>query len=425
MMKRLGWAVLVLTFSACGGAMPSDAQDDLTDHGGPSDLADDEVSAFSQDLGTAPVLVNECQSGTGGYIELINPGSKTVDLYQDPTRCFFVDDKEGGATPKLLTDSNVHHAAGSTTCSSAGRGSACGRVAPGERVWLAFSSVDSVNADACRLLSSGFSGGVCGTTRSDLNAGGSTTGAGSAVCYGRSPDASAWLDHPLDACTPNGGVNAAQLACTPGGEKPGSSCDDGNKCTLGEQWSSTCQCGGGAPVLCVDPSEQCKVGTCATSTGSCLVEPKPDGTACTPSSGGSGACVQGSCQVATQGPLVINEFLGGNGGWVEIYNPASTPVAMDGWQVDDAAGGSAPKTIAGNNQIAAQGTMLVFFSGINVASADQIRLINPSGVVVDSHDNYYSGSSISGKCFGRRPSGGAWSARLLPSCTPNAANQAP
>ena len=114
--------------------------------------------------------------------------------------------------------------------------------------------------------------------------------------------------------------------------------------------------------------------------------------------------------------------MGGNGGWVEIYNPSADTLEVAGWAVDDIAGGSAPKVIPVNNQIQPYGKMLVYFSGINVGSKDQVRLLDPSGAVVDSHDNYYEGSSISGKCFGRHPNGGAWAAGALSSCTPAASN---
>lgn len=322
---RFAFALLLVVVSGCG---PEElTEDDLFDHAGDG--------SAEQGLLTAPVLVNECRASSGGYVELINTNAVTVDLYRDASRCFWVDDKEGGASPRLVTDSNVHHAAGSVTCAEAGRSSACALVAPGERVWLSFTGVDGTYADACRLLSSTYASGSCGTTRSDLGVGGVTSGAGAAQCYGRAPDGAAWSSKPLAACTPFGASNS---------------------------------------------------GTPAPASNA----------------------------------IVLNEFSAGSSGWVELYNTSDAVVAMDGWQVDDVAnGGASPKIIAAQNEIASHGTMLVFFSGINTSSADQVRLVNPDGVEVDSHPNGYAGSSISGKCFGRSPSGGSWASGAI-NCTPNA-----
>jgi hypothetical protein len=120
--------------------------------------------------------------------------------------------------------------------------------------------------------------------------------------------------------------------------------------------------------------------------------------------------------------IVINEFTSGSQGWVELYNTAATELDLEGWEVDDAAGGSSPKVIARQNVIAGHGTMLVFFAGINSASADQVRLIDPSGAEADAHANFYSGGSIAGKCFGRSPSGGAWATGAV-ACSMNAPNR--
>lgn len=121
--------------------------------------------------------------------------------------------------------------------------------------------------------------------------------------------------------------------------------------------------------------------------------------------------------------ISLNEFKGGAGGWIELYNPGDAAVNLAGWSVDDvAAGGSAPRVIADNNWVAARGWMLIYYGGINTASADTVRVIDPSGDEVDRHTNFFTGSSISGRCYGRSPNGGAWSVTSV-ECTPAATNK--
>ena len=43
----------------------------------------------------------------------------------------------------------------------------------------------------------------------------------------------------------------------------------------------------------------------------------------------------------------------------------------------------------------------------------------------DLADNFFSSSSIAGKCFGRSPNGGAWAAGALPSRAPAGLNPSP
>ena len=76
----------------------------------------------------------------------------------------------------------------------------------------------------------------------------------------------------------------------------GSSCDDGDPCTL----SDTCGggvCVAGAPKSCAALDAACVVGVCAATTGACVTKPRVNGTAC--SSGAycqvAEACVGGAC----------------------------------------------------------------------------------------------------------------------------------
>ena len=90
-----------------------------------------------------------------------------------------MDDKAGGAAPRLISDSNVRHAAGSTTCSSAGRPSSCAwsRRASGLRIDMSASI--AVSIDYCRLLAGGYSERrLRRRPTTDLKAGGVTVGRG-------------------------------------------------------------------------------------------------------------------------------------------------------------------------------------------------------------------------------------------------------
>jgi hypothetical protein len=148
---------------------------------------------------------------------------------------------------------------------------------------------------------------------------------------------------------------------------------------------------------------------------------QPDGGAW---AAGAIPCSRGASNGGAQPPaaLVINEFQAGNGGWIEIYNPGGAALDLGGWSVDDVAGGgTSPRSLAAGTRIAATGFLAVAYTGINTASADSVRLVDPSGVSVDSHANFYAGSSITGLCFGRQPDGGAWAAGAIP-CTSGVSN---
>lgn len=114
------------------------------------------------------------------------------------------------------------------------------------------------------------------------------------------------------------------------------------------------------------------------------------------------------------GPVVvINEFTAGSSGKVELYNAGDTAADLSGWQVDDIAGGYAPKTLAAGTTLAAHTYLVVSFAGINYASVDQVRLLDATGAVRDSQSNFHAGSSTLGLCFGRQPDGGAWATGAL------------
>ncbi len=61
---------------------------------------------------------------------------------------------------------------------------------------------------------------------------------------------------------------------------------------------------------------------------------------------------------------------------------------------------------------------------LSATSADELRLIDPTGKVLETRSNGWTGTSIAGLCQGRMPDGGAWSAAPL-SCSPGTVNQGP
>lgn len=227
--NRRGWAAYGLSWALAGCAVEAGAP----------------VGVARQAIGASGVVVNECATGSAGWIELYNSGTATVDLVNDPALCWFVDDVASGAAPKRVTDTLVTHPPTSTTCASAGRPSSCGLVAPGEIVTVTYGSINAASADACRLVSSAKSGTTCGTTYTDSSSGGPTASTVAGQCFGRATDGGAWSS-TARACT-RGASNGPACAV-------GAACDDGNVCTTGETLQADCTCGGGTAKLCADGS---------------------------------------------------------------------------------------------------------------------------------------------------------------------------
>ena len=162
-------------------------------------------------------------------------------------------------------------------------------------------------------------------------------------------------------------------------------------------------------------------GYAGTSIAGLCFGRRPDGGAW---ASGAIPCSRGASNGGGPPPaaVVINEFQAGSTGWIELYNPGAAARDLGGWTVDDVAGGgTSPKTITAGTSIAAEGFLVVTYSGVNTASADEVRLVDAGGVAVDNHANGYAGSSVAGLCFGRRPDGGAWAAAAIP-CSSGASN---
>jgi len=173
----------------------------------------DAPATVARALAGPAIVVNECMSGSSGWVELANTSAAAVDLAADPASCWYVDDSEGGGAPRAITDANVNHPDGSGTCAAGGRGASCGIVAPGEHVWVKLSYINSVTPDACRLLAAPRGAGACGTP-ADVGVGGPTASSAAGQCFGRQPDLGPWAATAI-ACT-----QGAANPCGPGGCPP-------------------------------------------------------------------------------------------------------------------------------------------------------------------------------------------------------------
>ncbi|MBI5535277.1 MAG: hypothetical protein HY898_21295 [Deltaproteobacteria bacterium] len=137
--------------------------------------------------------------------------------------------------------------------------------------------------DQCHLVGTcNTTTGICtnpiktnGTTCNDNNGCTQTDTCQSGTCTGSNPVVCTASDqcHLAGTCTPATGM------CTNPPKNNGTSCSDGNACTLND----TCQggaCNSGSPVVCT-ASDQCHLaGVCDTGTGVCSNPPKTNGTTC-------------------------------------------------------------------------------------------------------------------------------------------------
>jgi hypothetical protein len=82
-------------------------------------------------------------------------------------------------------------------------------------------------------------------------------------------------------CTPSSSAYGMCFsgACQPAQCTQTSHCDDGNVCNGAESCSPLGVCTAGTPLKCGAPT-QCAVPSCSPSAGGCVMNPKPDGTAC-------------------------------------------------------------------------------------------------------------------------------------------------
>ncbi|HBW51624.1 MAG TPA: hypothetical protein DEF47_17160 [Herpetosiphon sp.] len=127
--------------------------------------------------------------------------------------------------------------------------------------------------------------------------------------------------------------------------------------------------------------------------------------------------------LAQTGPtqVVLNEFLAipsSGSEFVELYNPTQSTIDLSGWAVDDIEGGSSPKILPTPTLLAPNAWLVVSLSNVLNNSGDQVRLLNPTGQIID----HYSYTSVSaGLSWSRIPDGiGSWQAATTP--TPGSAN---
>jgi len=118
--------------------------------------------------------------------------------------------------------------------------------------------------------------------------------------------------------------------------------------------------------------------------------------------------------------VILNEFSPapeGNREWVEIYNPNSLTVDLTGWKIDDIPKGSSPFKIPDKTKISSRGYKVFYFSSKLNNSGDTIRLINPSGEVIEK---FSYGKVEKGVTFAK-DSKGAWKTTTTP--TPGKKNK--
>jgi hypothetical protein len=125
-----------------------------------------------------------------------------------------------------------------------------------------------------------------------------------------------------------------------------------------------------------------------------------------------------------RGEIVINEFQPGRGGFIEIMNASRSTIAQ--WQVwpiraDDGPGSSA-EAWGFEGELSPGEVTVIPYDGFNSASRELIQICTPEHMVLDEHDNFFAGRSVSGLCFGRI--GGQWAQDSIP-CSPGDANRAP
>ena len=113
--------------------------------------------------------------------------------------------------------------------------------------------MNAATPDACRLLTTPRDRGLRGAAARHRHRC-CDQAATAGECFGRQPDGAGWPSGPI-ACT-QGGSNGE---CT-----VGTVCDDGNACTRGKTFSSSCQCTGGTPLngAPCGSGNVCQVGAC-------------------------------------------------------------------------------------------------------------------------------------------------------------------
>lgn len=153
------------------------------------------------------------------------------------------------------------------------------------------------SSNQCRTSSCNPSTGACvesnrsnGSSCNDGNACTQTDTCQSGTCIGANP---VTCSDPGECRTAS--CNPSTGACVTSNEQSGTSCSDGNPCTLNDTCNSSGSCVSGAPRVCPQ-GDQCQTGVCNTSTGQCGVQNDPNGSPCNDGN----ACTQSdTCQSGT------------------------------------------------------------------------------------------------------------------------------
>jgi len=157
------------------------------------------------------------------------------------------------------------------------------------------------NGVRCTAQDSCHSAGVCdrttGQCSNPVKANGTTCSDGtlctkydkcqSGVCTG-TPVVCA----PPDSCHDQGACNPSTGYCSNPAKPNGSACNDGNACTRADTCTSG-YCRGADPVVCTASDSCHKAGVCNTTTGVCSDPIKPNGSSC---SDGNSCTVNDTCQ---------------------------------------------------------------------------------------------------------------------------------
>ncbi len=365
----------------------------------------------------ADVIVNEFSAGTAGWIELYNAGVVPADLSG-----WSVDDKEGGTAPKKLTAGTV--------------------VGPHGFLLVPYGGINTASVDEVRVLD------ASGAVKDAISNGYSGQSLGG-KCFGRFPDGGA-VGSEAAACS--GGASNADGG-SPSGAAPlvinelraGASgfieiYNAGTSDVSLEGWSIDDVAGAGAApkklaATILMPkalawfsysginsasADEARL----VSPGGVVADSHPNGwtgasiaSVCFGRSSDGGPwqsaarpCTPGAANAPGASVINarINEFAPGDGGFVELINIGVSDADLSGWAIDDAAGGGAPATLP-NGFVLAPGAVSYWSLGtISATSADQVRLLDPSGKVIDQRKNYVGEDPCPGTCYGRIPDGGDW-----------------
>jgi hypothetical protein len=383
------------------------------------------------------VVINEHSAGSSGWVELTNTGATAVDVSG-----WTIDDILGGGTvPKVLVAGSV--------------------VPAGGFLVVTYSGLNTASADTINLLDDT---GAIVDSHANGYAGSSIAG----LCFGRRPDGGAWAAAAIPCSSGSGNgseipppatvvINEFQAGSAGWIEVYNSG---GATLALGG-WAVDDIAGGGTSPKTITAGTSIAAGGFLVVTYSGVNTASADsvrlidagGVAVDSHANGyAGSSIAGLCfgrrpdggawaaaaipcsSGASNGGEIpppaaqirINEFYPGASGWVELTNVGTAAASLAGWTVDDVGGGgTSPRTVPAGTTLAPGAVVLVGYGGINTASADEVRVLDPAGVVVDSHANFFAVDPCygAGRCYGRLPDGGAWAPAHIP-CSGGAANPA-